>query len=143
MFATKGVLKVTLLVVGVLIVFFCFQSKAAEATHSSISCLIKKHSVRNSGTTVLGSSYTGKRRTSPNKVKCSDCYGTPVPHAYHQQKQKSVRYHYWIDYEHRSLGSSSWSFCHTHTGTKSRKVWITVGCGRKARLNIIGKLAAA
>lgn len=143
MFAVKGRGKVTLLFIGVLVGVLCFQPKAAEATHSSISCLIKKHDIVRGSATVLGSSYTGRNRTSPTKIKCGDCYGTPVAAAKHKQKEKSIRYSYWADYEHRTYGTSSWSFCHTHTGIKARKQWITVKCGKKARLNIIEKVSAA
>lgn len=122
-------LKVTLFIVGVLVVslglIVAFQSREAEATHSSISCLIKQHDVLSSSITVTGSSSTGKKRTK--STYCSTCYGCPNPRT-HTQKQKIIYFDYVIDYEHR-YPFGSWSFCHTHSGSSSREQWVTVSCG--------------
>lgn len=136
MLATRS-LKITLFVVGFLVVglglYAAFQVQEAEATHSSISCLVKEHNILSSSSiTVTGSSYTGKTRIK-KKIKCGDCYGTPWPPADHVQNQKIIYFDYVIDYEHR-YPFGAWSFCHTHSGSSSREQWVTVRCGKKALL---------
>ena len=129
MFMISRSLKATLPIVGFLVVslglIVAFQPEEAEATHSSISCLIKKHRVLGRPSiTVTGSSYTGKTRNKD--TTCSDCYGLPPRR--HKQRQKIIYFDYKIDYEHASWGSSSWSFCHTHSGSSSKEQWVTVRC---------------
>ncbi len=132
MFATKGQLKVSLLVVGILVVglgmYAALQHEEAEAIHSSISCLAKEHDILpSSSTTVTGSSYTGQtRRTS---TYCFSCYACPKPRS-HKQKRKIIYFDYRIDYDHR-YPFGSWSFCHTHFGSSSREQWVTETCGLK------------
>lgn len=122
-------LKAMVLIAGVLVVslglIITFQPEEAEATHSSISCLVKEHNILSSSTTVTGSSYTGKTRTK--NTYCFFCYGCPNPRT-HTQKQKIIYFNYVIDYEHR-YPFGSWSFCHTHSGSSSREQWVTVSCG--------------
>ena len=124
-------LKAMVLIAGVLVVslglIVTFQPEEAEATHSSISCLVKEHNILSSSTTVTGSSYTGKTRTK--NTYCFLCYGCPNPRT-HTQKQKIIYFDYAIDYEHR-YPFGSWSFCHTHSGSSSREQWVTVSCGIK------------
>ena len=135
MFATKGRLKVSLLVVGVLVVglgmYGAFQLQEVEANNSSWSCVIMVDRIYLSTSVLLGSSYTGKTRT--RETNCFNCRRAPRTYK-HTQKEKVSSHSYAHHWEHRWPWSSSWSYCHIHTGISSRVDWKTVRCNRRVVL---------
>ena len=120
MFATKGRLKVALLVVGFLIVelgmYGAFQIQEANA--HSFSCFFHSHSTSTSISTI-SITKTGKERRK--YLKChSACPGSS-----HKQ----------IEYKHDYLKTtryrrSSGAICHKHGPDREQsKFWYTVECG--------------
>ena len=134
MFATKGWMKVTLLVVGILAVVFgmyaAFQPEEAKADHSSLSCLIKDDRIFLSVSTSTGWNYTGRNQIR-SSIKCPDCSSLPGGRR-HKQKQVITYYSNFISYEHRYLWETTFTFCHTHFTRSSSLSWETVRCGRIA-----------
>ena len=123
-------LKAMVLIAGILVVglgmYSAFQAQDAAANNSSWSCLIMYDRIYLSSSFLIGSKYTGKTRIK-SAINCSDCRGVAGGRR-HTQRQKISSYTYSHHWEHRWPLSSTWSYCHIHTGTSSRTDWVTVRC---------------
>ena len=131
MFAVKGRLKVTLLVVGILVVgigmYAGVQVQDVEATHSSFSCFFKLHAVVSNIKHSSLSHYTGGSRTkSTTCSNCSPCYSN----SNHTQLEAVFDYTEHTTYKHRYLWDTFYDHCHTHTDTGTEKRWLTVLCNQ-------------
>ena len=131
MLATKGWMKVTLLVVGVLVVglgmYVGVQVQDAEATHSSFSCNFKVHDVVSRIKNSTFSHYTGGARIKLTTCsQCAPCY----PSSAHEQLEATFDYELHTTYKHRWPLSTSWDHCHTHTDTGTEERWLTVLCNQ-------------
>ena len=131
MFSTKGRLKVTLFVVGFLVVglgmYMGVQVQDAEATHSSFSCIFKVHKVVSRIKHSSFNHYTGGSRTkSTTCSNCAPCY----PSSNHTQLEAVFDYTKHTTYKHRQLWHTYYSPCHTHTDTGTEKRWLTVVCNQ-------------
>ena len=125
MFATKGRLKVSLLVVGVLIVglgmYGAFQPKQAQA-HCSTTGLVHDYydwKIGRTQTTLDSWNET---------TNCSRCPGYPAS----KHKKKEVEFKKkgrWI-YKHRWFWSSNWDHCHSHGYSTSYTLVQTEVCNK-------------
>lgn len=126
---TSRSLKVMVLIVGFLVaglgLYVAFQVQDAEATHSSLTCLIKQH--RPAGTTYSYSNTpTGNTRTK--NMNCSDCRGQPKKsHTQHEVLSTTYTHDH---HEHKYIWESTWSYCHAHVWASSWSyIWVTQHCG--------------
>lgn len=128
MFTTKGRLKVSLLVVGVLVVglgrYGAFQVQEATANDSSASCLIKDDRIAESVVYLTSSQVLATRQ---KEVHCLNCPGTQKK----KHTQEKVLVHWDVEewYEHSWPWSSSWDHCHIHDTTAAAIFWETIPCG--------------
>lgn len=128
MFATKGRLKLTLLVVGVLAVglglYGVFHPKEAEADHSSLSCVVKIDKVISFTRTPTSMSYTGEEDWEvTNCSRCRDCDA-----GLHRVVWVRVEYTEATTYKHRWPLSTNWNHCHVHTATGTTYMTRTRRC---------------
>ena len=117
MFAINGRLKVSLLVVGVLVVglgiYGAFQVQEATANNSSSSCLIKIDKISATVLTAVHyDGYTGNERWS-SPTTCYVCAGF-YPPAKHREAEYKKDYNYYDVWKHRWPWSTSYDHCHTH-----------------------------
>ena len=131
MFATKGRLKVTLLVVAFLVVDFgmytVFQSHNAEAHGLSWKCSLMKHK---KGTGSWSTVYELINDVDPiyEYRTCSNCKDMPPKwhtKRYYQKLKKNT-----TPCQHKPLVGGSWSSCKSHVYyVKQGKEWRLSLCG--------------
>lgn len=130
MFATKGWLKTTLLIVGFLVVGFlmyeAFQVQEVEASHTkSWNCIVGGGHLP--GALALGYVYVPTGNTSVGYTNCgSSCLGSPKKwHTYEEvQEHKQETWYY-----HHVFGGG---YCHSHTyrtPTSTSPFYRLVPCG--------------
>lgn len=112
MFATKGRLKVPLLVVGVLIVglgiYAAFQVKDAAA--SAAGCNANAASSHRDTEKVRSESYSFVRETTI-PATCPFCGSSGVRYRIQFKMYETIR---WTTQHYISLGNIGWTHCHNH-----------------------------
>ena len=128
MFVTKGRLKVSLLVVGVLVaglgMYAAFQPKPAEADCNTIGRI---HAEPFYDDTYDYGEWTGEEReTSP--INCSKCQG--YPKSIHKEKKWVSWYDVVVLYKHRWFWKTTWDYCHAHTYRIGIVSWYLIRCNK-------------